>query len=150
MLAVYNIVKSAQLAALDAVKAGVEGLAVDTAARDIIRGAGYGENFGHGLGHSLGLEVHESPSFPRSENEEEKQKRIEREEKEKAENPEKFKEEQEKKEKNKFILAENIVITVEPGIYIENEFGVRTEDLIAVKKNGYVNLTASSKDLTVL
>lgn len=150
MLAVYNTVKSAQLAALDVVKAGAEGLAVDTAARDIIRGAGYGENFGHGLGHSLGLEVHESPNFPRSENEEEKKKRIEREEKEKSENPKKFKEEQTKKEKNKFILSENIVITVEPGIYIENEFGVRIEDLIAVKKDGCINLTASGKDLIEL
>jgi len=150
MLAVYNTVKSAQAAALETIKAGIEGLDVDTTARDIVRSAGYGENFGHGLGHSLGLEVHENPNFPRSENEEEKQKRLEREEKEKAENPEKFKEEQEKKEKNKFILSENIVITVEPGIYIENEFGVRIEDLIAVKKDGCLNLTASCKDLIEL
>ncbi|MCL2774462.1 MAG: aminopeptidase P family protein [Oscillospiraceae bacterium] len=150
MLAVYNIVKSAQLAALDEIKTGVEGLVVDTAARDIIRGAGYGENFGHGLGHSVGLEIHEEPSFPRSEPEEEKQRRLEHEEKAKIENPEKYKEAQEKKEKNKFILAENIVITVEPGIYIENEFGVRIEDLVVVKKGGCSNLTKSSKNLIEL
>ncbi len=37
--------------------------AVDAIARDIIKNAGYGDNFGHGLGHSVGIEIHEAPSF---------------------------------------------------------------------------------------
>ena len=43
-------------------KPGMTGKAVDAAARDIIKAAGYGDYFGHGTGHSLGLEIHEAPS----------------------------------------------------------------------------------------
>jgi len=150
MLEVYNLVKSAQIAALDKIKVGIDGMEVDKSARDIIRNAGYGKNFGHGLGHSLGLEIHENPGFPASESLEEEKERLEREEKEKKENPNKYKEEQEKKEKNKFILAENIVITVEPGIYIENEFGLRIEDTVVIKKDGCLNLTKSNKELIII
>jgi Xaa-Pro aminopeptidase len=59
--AVYEVVREAQQAALDAIAAGVEGEAVDTAARKSIEAAGHGERFGHGLGHGVGLEVHEGP-----------------------------------------------------------------------------------------
>lgn len=38
-------------------------------------------------------------------------------------------------EKDETILEKNMVITIEPGIYIENNFGVRIEDMIIVKKN---------------
>ena len=38
--------------------------------------------------------------------------------------------------KSKDILKENMVITIEPGIYIKNSFGVRIEDDILVKKDG--------------
>jgi Xaa-Pro aminopeptidase len=59
--AVYEVVLAAQLAALDAIKAGVEGEAVDAVARKLIDEAGHGDRFGHGLGHGVGLEVHEGP-----------------------------------------------------------------------------------------
>lgn len=42
------------------------------------------------------------------------------------------------------------VITVEPGIYIDNFGGVRIEDLVAVTKDGIVNLTHSPKELIEL
>jgi Xaa-Pro aminopeptidase len=58
---VYGIVLEAQLAALEAVKAGVKGEDVDAVARKMIDAAGHGEHFGHGLGHGVGLEVHEAP-----------------------------------------------------------------------------------------
>lgn len=48
------------------------------------------------------------------------------------------------------LLKEGMVITVEPGIYLENKFGVRIEDMVAVTKNGCDNLTKSSKELIVL
>ena len=54
---VYNLVLNAQLAAIDAVKAGVPCNSIDAVARDMIYGAGYEGRFGHGLGHSLGLEI---------------------------------------------------------------------------------------------
>lgn len=58
---VYEVVREAQQAALDAIEAGVEGEAVDAVARKLIEAAGHGERFGHGLGHGVGLEVHEGP-----------------------------------------------------------------------------------------
>ncbi len=59
--AVYETVREAQAAALDAVTAGAGGEAVDAVARTLIEEAGHGERFGHGLGHGVGLEVHEAP-----------------------------------------------------------------------------------------
>ena len=61
MREVYDLVLGAQLASLDAVRPGVSGKSVDTVARDLISGAGHGEQFGHGLGHGVGLEIHEEP-----------------------------------------------------------------------------------------
>jgi Xaa-Pro aminopeptidase len=57
----YDVVRAAQQAGLDAIKAGESGLDVDAAARDVIEGSQFAGTFGHGLGHGLGLDVHESP-----------------------------------------------------------------------------------------
>lgn len=114
---VYDTVKKAQLAALDAIKEGVICRDVDKVARDIIYGAGYEGCFGHGLGHSVGIEIHEAPSFsPRCDK----------------------------------VLKSGTIMTVEPGIYIENKFGVRIEDMVYVTNNGCINLTKSDKELIVL
>lgn len=66
---VYNTVLEAQLAALDFIKAGYQGKAVDKVARDIIYKAGYEGCFGHGLGHSVGLDIHENPRLSMAEEE---------------------------------------------------------------------------------
>jgi Xaa-Pro aminopeptidase len=58
---VYEVVLAAQLAALAAIEAGVDGEVVDAVARKLIEEAGHGDRFGHGLGHGVGLEVHEGP-----------------------------------------------------------------------------------------
>lgn len=60
---IFSIVHRAQLAAIDAIRAGVNGKFVDAQAREVIKDAGHGDHFGHGTGHSLGLEIHESPRF---------------------------------------------------------------------------------------
>ena len=60
---VYNTVLKAQLAAIDAIRGGVNGAAVHKVADDIIVAAGYGGKMGHGLGHGVGIEIHESPRF---------------------------------------------------------------------------------------
>jgi Xaa-Pro aminopeptidase len=51
---------------------------------------------------------------------------------------------------DKSVLEQGIVITVEPGIYVEGLGGVRIEDLIVITENGYENLTSSSKDIIVI
>jgi len=60
---VYDIVKSAQQAALSVIKPGVLLSKVDDAARSYIARKGYGRYFMHSLGHGIGLEVHEAPSI---------------------------------------------------------------------------------------
>ena len=47
------------------------------------------------------------------------------------------------------LLEVGMCITVEPGIYLPNEFGIRIEDLIVVEENGYKNLTKSPKELLI-
>ncbi|MBL7127583.1 MAG: aminopeptidase P family protein [Ignavibacteria bacterium] len=53
-------------------------------------------------------------------------------------------------QKNNYRLEENIVITIEPGIYVEGLGGVRIEDDIVVKDNGCEILNKSTKELIVL
>jgi Xaa-Pro aminopeptidase len=60
-IAVYEVVRQAQQASLEAIKAGVKGEDVDKVAREVIEAAGHGDHFGHGLGHGVGLELHEGP-----------------------------------------------------------------------------------------
>jgi Xaa-Pro aminopeptidase len=40
------------------------------------------------------------------------------------------------------IIAENMVFTIEPGIYLPNEFGVRLEDTVLVTAGGYEDLSS--------
>ncbi|PKM50783.1 MAG: Xaa-Pro dipeptidase [Firmicutes bacterium HGW-Firmicutes-7] len=47
-------------------------------------------------------------------------------------------------------LQQNMMVTIEPGIYIPGYGGVRIEDLVCVKENGYENFTHSEKDLIEL
>ncbi|MEX0971839.1 MAG: aminopeptidase P family protein [Solirubrobacterales bacterium] len=114
---VYETVRGAQRAALDAVAAGIGGEALDAVAREAIAAAGYGERFGHGLGHGVGLEVHEEPRLsPRSED----------------------------------VLAAGEVVTIEPGVYLPGELGVRIEDLVVVGDAGCGNLSGLPKDLQLV
>ncbi len=58
---VFETVRRAQAAGVEAVRAGAPAREVDEAARRVIADAGYGPNFVHRTGHGLGLEVHEPP-----------------------------------------------------------------------------------------
>ncbi len=49
--------------------------------------------------------------------------------------------------KSEVMLAENMVVTCEPGIYIPHFGGVRIEDMVCVKNGGIVNFTHLTKDL---
>jgi Xaa-Pro aminopeptidase len=115
---IYEIVLSAQNAALGALKPGMtlygEGPnSLQRIAMDYINSHGkdkegrpLGRYFIHGLSHHLGLDVHDPSGPPRP-------------------------------------LEPGMVITVEPGIYIpEENFGVRIEDDVLVTPDGYKLLTA--------
>lgn len=48
------------------------------------------------------------------------------------------------------ILEAGMTMTIEPGIYLPGEFGVRIEDLVVVTEDGYKNLASSEKNLFLL
>jgi Xaa-Pro aminopeptidase len=113
---VYDAVLDAQLAGLAAVKAGVTGVEVDTAARQVLEAAGYGEFFTHGTGHGVGLEIHEAPRLGKKREGEMETK-----------------------------LKAGMVVTIEPGAYLPGKFGVRIEDTVLVTAKGCEILTPTTK-----
>jgi Xaa-Pro aminopeptidase len=113
----YGVVLAAQQAGLDAIRAGVEAIDADGAARDVIEGTRFAGTFGHGLGHGLGLDVHESPRLSTESSD---------------------------------TLAAGNVVTVEPGVYLEDRFGIRIEDDVVVTDDGIENPVRFTKELLVV
>lgn len=111
---VYELVRTAQAAGLEAIGVGVSGEDADEAARAVIREAGHEDHFGHGLGHGVGLEIHEAPRLGKTSDD---------------------------------VLELSDVVTVEPGVYLPGEFGVRIEDLVVVTEDGHRNLSSLDKQL---
>jgi Xaa-Pro dipeptidase len=123
MKKVFEIVRSAQQAALAAAKPNVPNEALDAAARNVIVQAGYGPGFKyftHRVGHGLGMEMHEWNYLVRN---------------------------------NMFgetvhpTLQAGMVFSDEPGIYIKGEFGVRLEDDMHITEDGAELLTPPSPSL---
>jgi len=52
--------------------------------------------------------------------------------------------------KSENILEAGMVVTIEPGVYIPDLWGIRIEDMILVKEEGFEVLTKAPKDFTVL
>ncbi len=48
------------------------------------------------------------------------------------------------------VLPEGTAITIEPGVYLPGQFGVRIEDIVVLRASGCDDLTASPKELIVL
>jgi Xaa-Pro aminopeptidase len=48
------------------------------------------------------------------------------------------------------VLATGNVVTVEPGVYLPGDLGVRIEDLVAVTNEGCEILTSIDKELSVV
>jgi len=48
------------------------------------------------------------------------------------------------------VLEPGDVVTVEPGVYVPGEFGIRIEDLVSVTEDGYRNLSSLPKELRVV
>jgi len=107
---VYEIVRKAQDAALDAARTGRLSGTVDDAARKVITDAGYGPDykyFTHRLGHGIGLDGHEHPYLVRG---------------------------------SKTVLEPGMTFSNEPGIYIPGEFGMRSEDDMVIAADGPARL----------
>jgi Xaa-Pro aminopeptidase len=60
---IHDVVRRAQRAGRHALVPGADLRGVDSAARDVVVAAGFGDAFTHGLGHGVGLEIHEAPAF---------------------------------------------------------------------------------------
>ena len=119
----HDAVRAAHAAALAAVRAGVPAAEVDGAARGALEDRGLGDAFGHGTGHGLGIEVHEGPRIGK--------RRA-------TDAPEDVR------------LASGMVVTVEPGVYVAGEGGVRLEDDVVVTEAGCELLTDVTLDLVVV
>lgn len=48
------------------------------------------------------------------------------------------------------LLKAGVIMTVEPGIYIPDKFGVRIEDMVIITDTSYENLTKSPKELIII
>jgi Xaa-Pro dipeptidase len=107
---VYEIVRKAQDAALDAARAGRLSGTVDDAARKVVTDGGFGPDykfFTHRLGHGIGLDGHEHPYLVRG---------------------------------SKTVLEPGMTFSNEPGIYIPGEFGMRCEDDMVITAEGPAQL----------
>ncbi|NPB08342.1 MAG: aminopeptidase P family protein [Aquificae bacterium] len=114
---VFGVVRDAHLFALEKVKVGNRVGDVDRAAREYIEKKGFGKFFTHSTGHGIGVEIHEPPRLYHRGDD--------------AEIP----------------IEEGMVFTVEPGIYLPGEFGVRLENIVAVEKGRGEPLSGIPLDL---
>lgn len=51
---------------------------------------------------------------------------------------------------DKDILEDNMVFTIEPGIYLENKFGVRIEDTVVLENGKVRSLNKVTKDIIII
>jgi|GEM_PF-459223 len=115
---IVKAVKDAYREAIDGLKIGMPTWKLHETANKIIAKNGF--EFKHSLGHGLGLEVHDSPSI----------------------SP-KPKGRKELKKWRESVLKENMVFTIEPGVYVPNIGGCRIENDILMTKRGPKILTKS-------
>jgi Xaa-Pro aminopeptidase len=103
-LEVWEAVRDARDAALEFLRrraregGEVRGYEVDDVARDLIRERGFGDRFVHRTGHSIDTELH--GSGPNLDNLETRDDRV---------------------------LVPGVGFSVEPGVYLPNELGIRSE-----------------------
>jgi Xaa-Pro dipeptidase len=114
MRKVYDLVRSAQNAALDAARRGKLSGSGDDAARAVITNGGFGPDykyFTHRLGHGIGLDGHEHPYLVRG---------------------------------SKTVLLPGMTFSNEPGVYIPGEFGIRCEDDMVITPDGPAQILSPS------
>jgi Xaa-Pro aminopeptidase len=123
---IFNVVARARDAAIARVRSAfgkgeaLQGWQVDRAARDVIEAAGYGEYFCHRTGHSIGQETHgNGANMDDLETHEERR------------------------------VLPRTCFSVEPGIYLEGRFGVRSEVDVFVDKDNVVHVTGGDPQTAV-
>lgn len=115
---IFGIVQKARDAATEFIRhrissqQPVHGYEVDQVARDIITQEGYGDNFLHRTGHSIGTSVHGYGA--NIDNLETQDRRA---------------------------LLKGTCFSIEPGIYLPGEFGIRLEYDVCIQLNGEVVVT---------
>ena len=127
----YDVVRRAQDAGIEALRPGIIGRAVHELVEDIIWEAGYDtlrpgqkkdpanptpQGFVHSSGHGVGLEIHEASGIGRG-----------------GTKP----------------LIVGDVVTIEPGVYDPAIGGVRLEDMLVITEHGARNLTKAPRQLVV-
>lgn len=127
-LEIFNLVKKAQSAGLDLIQERLEkkeeicGYEVDKAVRRVIEGAGYGDQFCHRTGHHIESKLHGDGAHLDS---------VE-------------------SHDNRPLLP-GTCFSVEPGIYIEGEIGVRLECDVFIDKEYQMHVTGGlQKELPVI
>ena len=124
---IFNIVAAARDAAIqrvrDAFKKGekLQGWQVDDAARGVIDKAGYGQYFCHRTGHSIGQETHGNGANMDDLETHETRRVLPR-----------------------------TCFSVEPGIYLPGEFGIRSEVNVFVDAGGQVHVTGGAPQQEVV
>lgn len=118
----FNIVLEAQQAAVDSIRPGVEFQTIDRRARQVLRKSKIdGKRLDEFFVHSTGHGLGlEIHESPRLAPKQRKR------------------------------LRAGMVVTVEPGVYLEGFSGVRIEDVVVVKQGGHEVLTATSRELRVI
>lgn len=123
---IFSVVKNARDKALELVekkfsrKETLMGCEVDQAARDVIAKAGYGPYFIHRTGHNIDEKDHGDGAH--IDNYETEDKRV---------------------------LLAGTCFSIEPGIYLPNEFGVRLEYDVYIHHDGKVQVTGGIQDSIV-
>lgn len=112
----HAVVEGAVRAAMTAARPGVTAGEIDSAARDVIEEAGYGDYFVHRTGHGLGLSVHEPPWIIDGAD---------------------------------TVLRQSTVFSIEPGIYLPGEFGVRLEEIVHLTVDGCERFSKLSRNVHV-
>lgn len=112
---IYEMMKKATQAGIEALAEGVSVKAADQAVRELL--GTYEKYYYPGLGHGVGLDVHELPYIGQS-------------------------------SKDQFEIGQ--VVTIEPGIYIPGYGGMRIEDTVVIREEGYEILTHYPRELQIL
>lgn len=129
---VYSILLRSQKCAIRSIRLNRRYSDIDKKCRTNL--GKYKRYFIHALGHGLGKKVHCDPIIASVLEKREKLTKKRKNIREKI---------------KKAIVKQDDIITIEPGIYIKNKWGMRVEDTILVKKNKEEILTKSPKRLII-